>query len=272
MPCIFDDGDLHEQKPKVLKAFLDPSLAQAMTRERWGGNKFIRGQARLGADNSYDEQAEPTDADWRDACGLPLAKAAAMKEAFFLDMLKPAFPHGISKANIGAILKRCSIVLNTKNYVYVRLCGIESTVERMPLAGPYITKFAGKSLHKWVRSNIPRNPEEFDSLLHQESALMDQWMVSKQDVQSDGEEAADGPAPPPPQLSAPSSSSSTAAIFKNLRPAKRVTVIDLGTPSPKKPKTGSHSANALDDAEHDPMQDICDGDFEWLETRDLDHP
>ena len=31
-PCLFDDGDLCDQRPKVLKAFLDPTQAEAMTR------------------------------------------------------------------------------------------------------------------------------------------------------------------------------------------------------------------------------------------------
>ena len=46
VPCIFDDGDLADQRPRVLKAFFDPTQAEAMTYVRWGAAKFVRGQAR----------------------------------------------------------------------------------------------------------------------------------------------------------------------------------------------------------------------------------
>lgn len=53
VPCIFDDGDLFDQRPKVLKAFLDPAQAEAMTRERWGANTFVQWQARFAAENEH---------------------------------------------------------------------------------------------------------------------------------------------------------------------------------------------------------------------------
>ena len=35
-----------------------------MVHVRWGASKFVRGQARLGADNTYDPMVEPDNAEW----------------------------------------------------------------------------------------------------------------------------------------------------------------------------------------------------------------
>ena len=58
-PCIFDDGDMFDQRPKVLKAFFGPTQFEAMTRERWGAAKFVKGQPRFVGDNKYDQESEP---------------------------------------------------------------------------------------------------------------------------------------------------------------------------------------------------------------------
>ena len=98
MLCVFDDGDLWEQRPKTLKAFFDPTQAEAMTRERWGASKFVRGQARFGADNEYDEQAEPSDDDWTWATTLPADESVFKTTQYLVDMVKPSFPKGLSKS------------------------------------------------------------------------------------------------------------------------------------------------------------------------------
>ena len=43
IPCIFDDGDLWDQRIRVLKAFFDPTQFEAMVYARWGACKFVRG-------------------------------------------------------------------------------------------------------------------------------------------------------------------------------------------------------------------------------------
>ena len=65
VPCVFDDGDFSEQRVTTLKAFVDPTQKEAMVWARWGATKFVRGQARFAADNTYDPQPEPTLASGR---------------------------------------------------------------------------------------------------------------------------------------------------------------------------------------------------------------
>jgi hypothetical protein len=174
VPCIFDDGDLSEQRPKVLKAFFDPTQAEAMTYVRWGAAKFIRGQARFGGDNAYDASAEPTHDQWFAAVGFASSdeEKAMVTTQFLMDMLVPAFPKGMSPSNVGAMLKRCSILLNTKNHVYLRLAGLNSIVEKHVLLPGYLEADSGAILHKWQKTGVQRDPEEYDRLLAFEKRTM----------------------------------------------------------------------------------------------------
>ena len=63
-PCLFNDGDLSDQRPKVLKAYLDAAQIESMTYVRWGAAKFVKGQARFAGDNPYEPDAEPSNDEW----------------------------------------------------------------------------------------------------------------------------------------------------------------------------------------------------------------
>ena len=128
VPCMFDDGDLNDSHPKVLKAFFDITQAEAMTRERWGSTKFVQNQARFAADNTYDEAAGPSNEDWSWVSTVAWEEALEKKDTWFLDMMRPAFPPGISMPNIRAIVKRCTVLINTKSHLYVRYAGVQSDV------------------------------------------------------------------------------------------------------------------------------------------------
>ena len=171
-PCVFDDGDLFEQRPKTLKAFLDVSQFQAMTRERWGAAKFVRGQARFASENMYDEQAVPSWDDWRGLNVLPEKKAKEKRNQFLFDMLRPTFPKGMSKANVNAILKRATVVMNTKDYVFERLAGVESDVTREVKRGHFITKQAGTTLYNYYEKQITRDAEEYSTLRDKQLRFM----------------------------------------------------------------------------------------------------
>ena len=53
-----------------------------------------------------------------------------------------------------AILKRCTVVLNTKDFVYVRIAGVNSKVTREPFEGHYITPDAGVRLDACSASRL----------------------------------------------------------------------------------------------------------------------
>ena len=161
-PCLFDDGDLFDQRPRTLKAYFDVSQFESMTRERWGATKLVRGQARLAAENMYDLAAVPTDEDWVIACGA--RNPVENRNAIFFDMVKKTFPETMSRTNAVAILKRSSVVLNTTSEIFERLAGLDSDVTRSTKTGHYITKEAGDILYAYIEHGVERNKEDYNNL------------------------------------------------------------------------------------------------------------
>lgn len=165
VPCIFDDGDLFDSRPKTLKAFFDPTLEESLTRERWGATKFVMGQARMAAENEFDAAAEPSDVDWLWLTTSTTEKRRTESNKFFIDMLRPAFPRGIGKSNIDALTKRITVILNTERYIYVRKAGLTQHVVRHQNEGHYITEAAGKILHEYKRNKMQRDPAVMEGLV-----------------------------------------------------------------------------------------------------------
>ncbi len=133
---------------------------------RWGAAKFVKGQARFAGDNSYDPEGEPNEADWFKATSVSDAKKSKATTRFLIDMAKPAFPRNLSDANVGAILKRCTIMLNTKENLYFRLAGVDSVTQRHPLLkGGYLDEGKGKILYDFKESDVLRDPGEAERLL-----------------------------------------------------------------------------------------------------------
>ena len=133
----------------------------------------------MGADNEYNATGEPTNEDWVKAttCRTPEQR---MKDTtgFLLDMARPAFPSGISTSNIGALLKRCSICLNTENFVYFRPAGKNCEVVRYSLVKSYITDEAGTILYNFLEHGIKRDEEEYNRLLTFEKRIMNELLGS----------------------------------------------------------------------------------------------
>ena len=53
---LFDDGDLHDQTLRGLKALLDTKAQNSMLWARWGSTTFEQGQARAATDNTFNEK------------------------------------------------------------------------------------------------------------------------------------------------------------------------------------------------------------------------
>lgn len=104
-PWILDDFDIHDMKPKELKALFTVTAKENCVKVRYSFTKKVKGQVVLAADNIWDESAEPPK-NTRD-----------VKETAFLAMIAPAFPNW-SKTNLEAILKRMNIVVIV-NMLYI---------------------------------------------------------------------------------------------------------------------------------------------------------
>lgn len=122
-PDILDDADMSQQALPKLKAFLDSSLDEAYTVERWTTTKFVKNQVRIICDNRVNGKAEdklkPGDTT------IPFNQ--------FLDLIAPAFPEKAERQDILACLKRAHFVVNLDYATYVRPAGIcESPVTIVP--------------------------------------------------------------------------------------------------------------------------------------------
>ena len=131
-PDIFDDGDVNLQTITSLKAFLGQIRIEGMIFARWGASKFQKHQLRALADNKFDADVEPEIHE-------RINDGTAIKQEHFVDMLRPAFPKGISLSDIDALLKRETWMVNTKTSVYIRIAGVTSTVRRIPNECPALT-------------------------------------------------------------------------------------------------------------------------------------
>lgn len=158
---------------------------EAMTYVRWGATKFVRGQPRFGGENEYDDEAEPDADEWRakKAFCSDAAERARVTTGLLLDMITKAFPKNISKSNIGAMLKRCAIILNTKTAIYYRPAGIGTEVEKLPLTDGYLNEDAGALLQEFLKNGTQRDAEEYNRVLTFEKRILAEVMPARQTPQ-----------------------------------------------------------------------------------------
>ena len=87
-------------------------------------------------------------------------------------MIRKALPPRLSESNVGAMLKRCTVMVNTKKNLYVRLAGMESEVVRHPLLPSYLEPRAGAILTKFLKKNALRDQEDYDAALAFEKRMI----------------------------------------------------------------------------------------------------
>ena len=116
---------MSQQALPKLKAFLDSSLEEAYTVERWTTSKFVKNQLRILCDNRVNGKAEDKLKPGENT--IPFSH--------FLDIIAPAFPEKAERQDIIACLKRAHFVVNLDYATYVRPAGIGEgpvTVARYP--------------------------------------------------------------------------------------------------------------------------------------------
>ncbi|CAK0843767.1 unnamed protein product [Prorocentrum cordatum] len=158
--------------------FFDPAQAEAMTYARWGAAKFARGRARFGGDNQCNSNAAPTAEQWAFAATAP--DAAKRTTGILVDMIRPAFPKGMSESNVGAMLKRRNVALNTREDFLFRPAGK-----------------AGNILMRFLEHKKRRDQEEYDRPLAFEKKEVLKLMAASRAAAGaggGGEDGADGAA------------------------------------------------------------------------------
>jgi len=176
VPCILDDGDIFAQRMKSLKAFFDMTLMEAMVYVRWGATKFVLGQGRAATDNTYNASAEPSNDNWLWSQAQGSQERKRLQLSYFIDMITAAFPEKTQLASIMAILKRSTVIVNTKSYYYLRLAGMDSEVQRLHNTEHYITPEAGAALYKYKKFGTERDPATVAQLLQEETAQVSEFV------------------------------------------------------------------------------------------------
>ncbi|CAE6938161.1 unnamed protein product [Symbiodinium sp. CCMP2592] len=137
-PDILDDGDSSSIPVTKLKSFLDSSLVETHTVERWTAARFVKGQLRILCDNKVDEDAEK---------GTPEG-AMSVKFETFMEMTAPAFPEKASSQDEMACYKRAHWIVNMPGAVYLRPAGTsKDNVRRIPYIGG-VTDFISPEGHE----------------------------------------------------------------------------------------------------------------------------
>ena len=145
---------------------------------------------RFGGDNEYNSSAVPSVEQWGLAATSP--DAAKRTTGILVDMIRPAFPKGMSESNVGAMLKRCNVALNTKEDFFFRPAGKDSVVEKLPLMSSYITAEAGQTLMRFLKHKKRRDQEEYDRLLAFEKKEVLQLMAESRAAAGAGDGGGDG--------------------------------------------------------------------------------
>ena len=111
-PDILDDADVNNIPVPKLKSFLDSTLAECRTVERWTAARLVQNQLRIVCDNKVDEDAEPQDDG-----------STTTPFQIFYEMIKVAFHEKASRQDVMVCLKRAHFVVNMNNAVFTRKAG-----------------------------------------------------------------------------------------------------------------------------------------------------
>lgn len=180
-PDIFDDGSFCEQQFKKIKAFTDVGNVEAMSKERWGAAKWVKGQLRMYCVNDFDSQREPKD-------DMPILQKRAGQHSFvshkdFMAMLDNAwFSREANDSNIMAVLKRTHLFVNTNTFLYVRPAGEEKPVMRIPLNDKTdLLHVDSRVLYDFYRKGGADLPSNFEEKVLFEEKWMTAAMAGKPD-------------------------------------------------------------------------------------------
>ena len=181
---LLDDCNFPAQLIEKLLAFVGVEEEEEMTIERWDCTNMVMNQPRIWCHNKYDVSAEPIE---------PLR--ITIKHEKFMEMIHPLFNKKVSIGERMAILKRSSMLLVTKRFIYVRAGTAEEVeVPRFPVvdflkaeAKPLITqyKLGHRQHHDGFAKEVEWEQNYLDDLFKEPEAEEE---VSPQAVKQEVEE------------------------------------------------------------------------------------
>ena len=164
-PIIFDDGDVWGLKPTQLKALLDVQANAPMVRARYTAAKFSAGQLRIICDNSYDGDVAKE------------LKAGPVDNDTFWKLISPAFHFEVRGAHIGAVMKRACFLVNTQQFVVVKVAKMPGAMAYpIPSGSMYVRDYAPSILRNFFQEGEPR--ANFEEIVGKEVDMMRKFMQS----------------------------------------------------------------------------------------------
>jgi hypothetical protein len=158
---LFDDGDLDRMPPRKTKAFHDGKKKSGLSVERYISAKFVQKEFRSSADNKVDLEAEPCATVDGERGPLVVGYTGTTYDQL-LAMIRPAFPKESVPSDMEAVLRRATVLVNTRDFLYVRAAGNKEDnvqVKRYPMkTKTFVTSDALAILQKWWKTGetLPR--------------------------------------------------------------------------------------------------------------------
>ena len=162
MGDFLDDPCTQALGMKALKSLLDVGLHESMSWARWGAVKWVQNQPRAMASNTYEADSEEGE-----------SFLEHIKFSTFWEMVRPCLCKEASKADVDAILKRATFLVNTKNFVYYRKAGInEEHVPRKSMVNADYLTDEGKKWYGQFRDNKKGMPADFEIEVEKEQTWL----------------------------------------------------------------------------------------------------
>jgi len=158
---------------RKLKNFHDAKKKSALTTERYVSAKFVQGEFRSSADNKVDLNVEQCMTVNGTRCPLTV-NYHQMTYQQFINLVRPAFHKEMERLDIEAVLRRCTIIVNTNWWLYVRPAGTEDehTIERYSLKSKkYIKQDALDLLKKWFETGQGLPQQECERMIQEEQLI-----------------------------------------------------------------------------------------------------
>ena len=145
---FLDDPCTQSLGLKALKSLLDVGLYESMSWAGWGAVKWVQNQPRALAANAYEAGVDEGE-----------SFILVLKFETFWEMVRPCLCKEATKADVDAILKRATFLVNTKQFVYYRKNGVnDDQVPRKCIPGADYLTDEGKKWYGKFKNNVKDPP------------------------------------------------------------------------------------------------------------------
>ena len=128
---------------------------------------------RIACDNKYDENGESA------GDMLPGQNTEDIDMAVVYDLIKPAFPK-LGRPDLDAILKRASFMINSKEYVYIKIAGNAQPYRLRNTDHSFLTPEAGRRYQAFRDSSIMPPPADLRAEIDMEQRFLDRLLSPQQ--------------------------------------------------------------------------------------------